>query len=113
MEKNDLGPSWRHLEAVEYCQGATLLGNMEEEIPNPASVIVLLTISRVDWLSPEELGLVIESPQNIGGLSQPQLDPQVRQVFRIEVHCLDGSQECDDPDGQQAQHPCMDWALGA
>ena len=81
--------------------------------PNPASVILLLTISRDDWLSPEELGLVTQSPQNIGGLSQPQLDPQVPQVFRIEVHCLDRSRECDDPDRQQAQHPCMDWALGA
>ena len=102
------GDTWKLL---EYCQGSTLLGNMEEEIPNPASVILLLSISRDDWLSPQELGLVIESPQNIGGLSQPQLDPQVPQVFRIEVHCLDRAQECDDPDGQQAQHPCMDSAL--
>ena len=49
------------------------------------SVILLLTIARDEWLSPEELGigLVIESPQNIGGLSQPQLDPQVLQVFSI------------------------------
>ena len=104
------GDTWKLL---EYCQDATLLGNLEEEIPNPASVILLLAISRDDWPSPEELGLVIESPQNIGGLSQPQLDPQVPQVFRIEVHCLDRSRECDDPDGQQAQHPCMDWASGA
>ena len=56
------GDTWKLL---EYCQDATLLGNMEEEIPNSASVILLLTISRDDWLSPEDLGLVIESPQNI------------------------------------------------
>ena len=104
------GDIWKLL---EYCQHATLLGSLEEEIRNPASVILLLTISRDDWLSPEELGLMIESPQKSGGLSQPQLDPQVPQVFRIEVHGLDRSRECDDPDGQQAQHPCMDWALGA
>ena len=104
------GDTWKLL---EYCQDATLLGNKEEKIPNPASVILLRTISRDDWLSPEELGLVIESPQNIGGLSQPQLNPQVPQVFRIEVHCVDRSRECDDADGQQARHPCMDWAVGA
>ena len=62
-----------------------------------------------DWLSPEELGLVIESPENVGGPSQSQPDPQVLQTFRIDVHCLDRSQECD-PDAQGAQHPCMGWA---
>ena len=67
------GDTWKPL---EYCQDATLLDNTEEEIPNPAFVMLLL-ISHNDWLSPEELGLVFESLENIGDLSQPQLDPQV------------------------------------
>ena len=53
------GDTWKLL---EYCQDAALLDNIEEEIPNPAFVTLLL-ISHNDWLSPEGLGLVIESPE--------------------------------------------------
>ena len=113
MEEDDLGPSWRHLEAVGVLPGCHPPGQHGGRDPESGVRNWLLTTSRDDWLSPEELGLLIESPQNSGGLSQPQLDPQVPQVFRIGVHGWDESRERDDPDGQQAQHPSMDWALGA
>ena len=103
MEEGDLGLSWRHLEAVGVLPGCHPPGQHGGRDPE-SSVRDVVAFSHNDWLSPEKLGLVIESPENIRDLSLPQLNPQVPQACRIEVHC-------DDPGGQRAQRPCMDWAL--
>ena len=102
------GDTWKLL---EYCQDATLLGSVEEKIPNPASVILLLTISRDDWLSPEELGLMIESLKTVEAYLNLSLLLKYRKSLELRFMVWTGRESVMIQTGSKPS--ILAWALGA